>query len=79
MEETLKNLLANNFDAIFAENSDAVKEIVLSSISKDAVVGVGDSATVREIGIVEELERNQSLEPIFKRVDDRQLKDHGSR
>jgi hypothetical protein len=57
MEETLKNLLANNFDAKLAENSNTVKKIVLSSISKNAIVGVGDSATVRQIGIVEELEK----------------------
>ena len=56
IEQALKNLLTNNFDARFADNSEAVKEMVLSSISKDAVVGVGDSATLREIGIVEELE-----------------------
>lgn len=57
MEETLKNLLANNFDAKFAEDSDAVKEIILGSISKDAIVGIGDSATVRQIGIIEELKK----------------------
>jgi L-lactate utilization protein LutB len=57
MEETLKNLLANNFDAKLAENNNTVKKIVLSSISKNAVVGVGDSATIRQIGIVEELEK----------------------
>jgi hypothetical protein len=57
MEEALKNLRKNSFDARFAENIDAVNKIVLSSISKDAVVGVGDSATVRQVGIAEELER----------------------
>jgi hypothetical protein len=57
IEETLKNLLANNFEAKFAESRDAVKQIVLSSISEDAILGVGDSATVRQIGIVEELEK----------------------
>jgi hypothetical protein len=55
VEEALKALRANNFDAKFVENSDAAKKVVLRSISKDAVVGVSDSATVREIGIVEEL------------------------
>jgi len=57
IEETLKNLGANNFDAKFAEDSSAVKEIILKSISKDLVVGIGDSATVRQTGIVEELEK----------------------
>jgi len=57
VEETLRNLRANNFDAEFAENSNAVKQMILKSISRDAVVGIGDSATVRQIRIVEELER----------------------
>jgi L-lactate utilization protein LutB len=57
IKETLENLERNNFDARFAENSDAVKEIILGSISKGATVGVGDSATVRQIGIIEELEK----------------------
>jgi len=57
IEETLKNLLANNFEAMFSEDRDAVKQIVLSSISKDAIVGVGDSATVRQLEIVEEFEK----------------------
>ena len=57
MEETLKNLLANNFHALFAENRDAVKQIVWGSISKDAIVGIGDSATVRQVEIVEALEK----------------------
>jgi len=57
IKETLGNLRANNFDAKFAKNRDTVKEIILSSISKDAIVGVSDSATVRQIGIVEELEK----------------------
>jgi len=60
IEETLKNLRANNFDAKSAENKAAVKEMILGSISKDAVVGAGDSATIRQIGIIEELE-NRSV------------------
>jgi hypothetical protein len=57
VEEALSSLLANNFDARFAENVTAVKKIILGSISKEAIVGVGDSATVRQIGIIEELEK----------------------
>jgi L-lactate utilization protein LutB len=70
MEETLKNLLANNFEARFAENKDAAKQIVFGSISKDAIVGVGDSATVRQIGIIEELEKKgiRVLNPFSKEL-----------
>ena len=55
IEVALRNLLANNFDARFAENSDTAKKIVSGSISKNTIVGIGDSATVRQIGIIEEL------------------------
>ncbi|MDH5787654.1 MAG: lactate utilization protein [Candidatus Bathyarchaeota archaeon] len=70
MEETLKNLLANNFEAKFAENRDAVKQIVFSSISKDVIVGVGDSATVRQLEIVEEFEKKgfRVLNPFSKEL-----------
>jgi hypothetical protein len=57
IEVALRNLLANNFDARFAENSDTAKKIVSGSISKNTIVGIGDSATVRQIGIIEELEK----------------------
>jgi len=56
IEQTLNNLRANNFDAKFAESSFAAIEMILSSIPKDAVVGAGDSATIRQIGILEDLE-----------------------
>ena len=59
MEEALKNLRTNNFDARFAENSDTAKKIVSGSISKNTIVGIGDSATVRQIGIIEELEEKR--------------------
>jgi hypothetical protein len=70
MEETLKNLLTNNFEARFAENKDAVKQIVLSLISRDAIVGVGDSATVRQVGIIDELEKKgiRVLNPFSKEL-----------
>jgi hypothetical protein len=59
IEVALRNLLANNFEARFAENSDTAKKIVSGSISKNTIVGIGDSATVRQIGIIEELEKKE--------------------
>ena len=56
VEQTLNRLRANNFDARFAESSIAAKKMILSSISDDAVVGAADSATIRQIGVVEALE-----------------------
>jgi hypothetical protein len=60
MMETLKNLSANNFDAKFAETIDAAKEIILKTVSKDTVVGIGDSATIKQMEILEELEKRGS-------------------
>ena len=70
MEETLKNLLANNFEAKFAENADTVMQIVLGSISKDVIVGIADSATVRQLGIIEDLEKRgiRVLNPFSKEL-----------
>jgi L-lactate utilization protein LutB len=64
----LRNLRANGFDALTAENREAARRIVLGSISKDMTVGVGDSATIRQIGIIEELEKKgiRVLNPFSK-------------
>jgi hypothetical protein len=59
IEAALRNLLANNFEARFAENRDTAKKIVSGSILKNTIVGIGDSATVRQIGIIEELEKKR--------------------
>ncbi len=76
IEEALRNLRANNFDAKFVENNDAVKKIVFDSISKDATVGIGDSATVRQIGVIEELEKKgiRVLNPFSKELTTDQAK-----
>ena len=70
IERAARNLVANNFEAKIAVDRDAVKEIVLGSIPKDAIVGVGDSATVRQTGIIEELERKgiKVLNPFSKKL-----------
>jgi len=62
--------MANNFDAKFAETIDAANEIILKAVPKDAVVGIGDSATIRQIGILDELEKRRSsvLNPFSKEL-----------
>jgi L-lactate utilization protein LutB len=57
IKETLKNLQANNFEARLAEDRTTAKQMVFSSIPEDAIIGVGDSATVRQLEIVEEFEK----------------------
>jgi hypothetical protein len=68
--EALQSLSENNFEVKFAESTDSAKRTVLDSVSKDAVVGIGDSATVRQIGIIEELEKrgNKVLNPFSKEL-----------
>lgn len=70
IEKALKNLRANNFAVHFAKSSDVAKETILNMISKDAVVGVGDSATIRQIGILKELEkrRRKILNPFSRKL-----------
>jgi hypothetical protein len=70
IEETLDNLRANNFDAKFAKNVEAAKHIILNSISVDMAVGLGDSATLRQIGIAKELEKKgiRVLNPFSKEL-----------
>jgi len=57
IEETLRSLKANNFDARFAENGNTAKEIVLGAVSTGMVVGITDSATVRQIEIEKDLKK----------------------
>src|SRR4030042_1398908 len=57
IEMTLKSLKANRFDAQFAQTAAEAKKMMLEMIPLTASVGVGDSATLRQIGILEELIR----------------------
>ena len=68
--KTLKNLRANNFVVHSARSSEDAKKIILRMISKDAVVGVGDSATIRQIGILKELEKRETkvLNPFSRKL-----------
>ena len=50
-------LHSNNIDATYAPDRDAARDLVLSLIPEGAVVGYGDSLTLRQIGVVEALEK----------------------
>lgn len=56
VEEVSRVLEANNFDARFVRSRAAAIEAILSLIPREATVGVGDSATIRQIGILKRLE-----------------------
>lgn len=53
--ETLRPLVQNHFDAVYAGDIQAAREKVLGMIPLGATVGVGDSVSVRQIGVLEEL------------------------
>ena len=56
IQRTLDSLKHNRFNVLFAENSEIARKIILSMVQNDTVVGVGDSATIRQIDILAELE-----------------------
>jgi hypothetical protein len=55
IEQTLTSLRLRHINGIFAENSDKARQIVLSLIPMDAIVGIGDSTTIRQVGILQVL------------------------
>ena len=57
IEMTFKSLKANNFDAHYAQTAAGAKRLMLDMIPLTGSMGVGDSATLRQTGILEELIR----------------------
>jgi hypothetical protein len=55
IQATLKSLEARNLKAHFAENCREARSLLLKLISVHATVGVGDSSTVRQVGIIKSL------------------------
>lgn len=58
LEKTIKALKSNDFDVYYAENAEAVKDIVKNLIPVKATIGIGDSATLRQIGIANALQED---------------------
>jgi hypothetical protein len=65
IEELLSSLRLRHVNALFAENSEDARQKVMSLISQDAVVGIGDSTTMRQLGIPQTLKEKgiQVLDP----------------
>jgi hypothetical protein len=66
MQNLIKQLKRNRFDAIFAEDAQDAKNKILELIPGHASVGVANSVTVRQIGILEALRDrgNRLIDPI---------------
>ncbi|MEM0453188.1 MAG: lactate utilization protein [Sulfolobales archaeon] len=52
-----KALEANGFKTYIAQNKGEAKDIVIKLIPEGSIVGVGGSVTIRELNIIEELEK----------------------
>ena len=65
IELTLKSLKVNHFDAQFAQTVAEAKTMMLEMIPLTSSVGVGDSVTLRQIGVLDELVRrgNEVVNP----------------
>jgi L-lactate utilization protein LutB len=55
IDETLKALKRNRFEAVYAENRKKALQSIIEEIPSNATIGVGDSLTLKEIGVLEEL------------------------
>ncbi len=61
IQKVLKSLKLNKFNAVLAKDKEEAKKIMLKMISQDATVGVGDSGTIRQIGIIPGLEKRGTV------------------
>lgn len=65
---TLESLRRRGFDARFAENREVARKMVVDMVPVDWIVGCGDSATIRSIGVLQDLQDlgNRILNPFFE-------------
>ena len=56
-QKTLKSLKARNLKPYFTKNCKEARELMLNLIPRDAMVGLGDSSTIRQIGIIQHLRK----------------------
>lgn len=62
IEETLASLRSRHINGIYAEDSTEACQKILSLIPKEAVVGIGDSTGLRQLGVLQRLkERGTEL------------------
>jgi hypothetical protein len=59
--EVVRNLRVNRFDAVLAENGKAALDQILKMIPIQLTVGVANSVTVRQIGVLEALKHRGNL------------------
>ena len=66
LEMVVKKLKRNRFDAVFVENLEAAKNRILDMVPLQATVGVANSVTIRQLGIVKALQERGTtvLDPV---------------
>lgn len=68
IEKSLASLKARHINGIFSENIEKARQEILTLIPREAVVGIGDSTTSRQMGIPEALkERGTKVLNAFDR------------
>jgi len=55
VERTIKNLQKNLFEAVYLKDGKQAFEHIMKMVSKDICIGMGDSYTLHEIGVIQEL------------------------
>lgn len=70
--ETLRSLEQNNFGTLYANTRAAAKQSVLKLIPVGSTVGIGDSVSLRQLGVIQELEQNGRVivNPFSKPISD---------
>jgi len=59
LQKTVRSLEANSFEVKVANDAEEATRLVLGMIPKGASVGIGDSATIRQIGLLEPLRKRR--------------------
>lgn len=67
IETTLEALKRRGFDARYAENREVARKMIVDMVPENWMVGCGDSATVRSMGVLQDLADwgNRVLNPFF--------------
>ena len=77
VNKTLSALRSNNFDAIYVKSRERAPQKILELIPPRAIIGAGDSLTLEQIGVFEELQRRgfKLFWPFDDRVPKSELRD----
>jgi hypothetical protein len=59
--KTMNHLKNNRFDVVFAENAEAARDKILEMVPLRSTVGVANSVTVRQIGVLESFKQRGTL------------------